>query len=115
MRSGSRNVAVICCALVLSAAPWARGQERFPPGQIGQGASLYSQNCAACHGPHMADPQGAFDLRTFPPDQKSRFLNSVVKGKNSMPPWGDLFKPDEIEALWAYVMAGEKNQAAGDN
>jgi mono/diheme cytochrome c family protein len=24
-----------------------------------------------------------------------------------MPPWGDLLKPDEIEALWAYVTAGE--------
>jgi len=24
-----------------------------------------------------------------------------------MPPWGDLFKADDIEALWAYVMAGE--------
>jgi mono/diheme cytochrome c family protein len=56
----------------------------------------------------MADPQGAFDLRTFPPDQKSRFITSVTKGKNSMPPWGGLFSPQEIEALWAYVMAGEK-------
>jgi len=25
-----------------------------------------------------------------------------------MPPWGDLFKPEEIEALWAYVIAGKK-------
>jgi mono/diheme cytochrome c family protein len=56
----------------------------------------------------MADPQGAFDLRTFPHDQHSRFVNSVTKGKNSMPAWGDLLKPVEIEALWAYVVAGEK-------
>src|SRR5262245_21456614 len=45
---------------------------------------------------------------TFPPDQKNRFVTSVTKGKNQMPPWGDLFNGDEIEALWAYVMAGEK-------
>jgi len=25
-----------------------------------------------------------------------------------MPPSGDLFNPEEIESLWAYVMAGEK-------
>jgi hypothetical protein len=24
-----------------------------------------------------------------------------------MPPWGDLVKPEDIEALWAYVVAGE--------
>jgi mono/diheme cytochrome c family protein len=83
-------------------------QDGFPPEQIKQGSTMYSQNCAPCHGPRMADPQGAFDLRTFPPDQKNRFLNSVSKGKNSMPPWGGLFNEAEIEALWAYVMAGEK-------
>ena len=36
-------------------------------------------------------------------------MNSVAKGKNSMPPWDGLLKPEEIEALWAYVVAGEKN------
>ncbi len=56
----------------------------------------------------MADPQGAFDLRTFPRDQKRRFVTSVMNGKNNMPPWGDLLTPEDIEALWAYVMAGEK-------
>lgn len=95
------------CAAVALAAAGAFAQE-FAPGQIKRGAAIYSQNCSACHGPRMADPQGAFDLRTFPPDAKSRFLTSVSKGKNQMPPWGDLFSTEEIDALWAYVMAGEK-------
>ncbi len=56
----------------------------------------------------MEYPGGSFDLRTFPPDQHARFVNSVTKGKNNMPPWGDLFPADDIEALWAYVMAGER-------
>ena len=97
------------CGLAFAAvAVNAAAQESFAPEQIKKGASIYSQNCSPCHGPRMADPQGAFDLRTFPPDQKSRFLNSVTNGKNSMPPWGGLFNPDQIESLWAYVMAGEK-------
>jgi hypothetical protein len=25
-----------------------------------------------------------------------------------MPPWGDFFKPEQLEALWAYVTAGER-------
>ena len=84
------------------------GAEHFAPEQIKKGAGIFAQNCAPCHGAHMADPQGGFDLRKFPPDEKNRFLASVSKGKNSMPPWGDLFKPDDIDALWAYVIAGEK-------
>jgi alcohol dehydrogenase (cytochrome c) len=87
----------------------AQGQdETVSPGQIKRGAEIYAQNCAPCHGARMADPQGAFDLRTFPRDEKNRFLNSVAKGKNNMPPWDGLLKGDEIEALWSYVVAGEK-------
>ena len=78
------------------------------PDAIRKGAAVFSQNCAACHGARMADPQGAFDLRQFPADEKNRFVTSVTKGKNSMPPWGDLLNSDELEALWAYVVAGEK-------
>jgi mono/diheme cytochrome c family protein len=83
-------------------------QETFPPERVQAGAKIYAQNCAPCHGARMLDPQGAFDLRTFPRDEKARFLNSVTKGKNQMPPWGGLLQPEEIEALWAYVVAGEK-------
>lgn len=52
----------------------------------------------------------SFDLRKFPPDDKARFVNSVVNGKNAMPPWGDIVKPDEIEAIWAYVLTGGKTK-----
>src|SRR5258708_8355668 len=55
----------------------------------------------------MQDLGAAFNLRKFPPDQRERFVNSVTRGKNQMPPWGDFFKPEQLEALWAYVMAGE--------
>ena len=78
------------------------------PEQIKTGSGLYAQHCSPCHGARMKDPEGAFDLRKFPSDQHERFIRSVTKGKNSMPPWGGLFSAAEIEALWAYVVAGEK-------
>ena len=78
------------------------------PEQIQRGAALYERNCSPCHGARMRDPEGAFDLRKFPHDAHDRFIASVTHGKNQMPPWGDLLKPDEVEALWAYVVAGEK-------
>jgi len=73
--------------------------------KVRAGAEIYQRNCSPCHGPRMQDPEGAFDLRTFPADQRERFVNSIVRGKNQMPPWGDLIKPDEIDALWAYVLS----------
>jgi len=93
---------------VMAPAAYADMEDTPSPDQIKRGAALYAQHCAACHGPRMADPEGAFDLRKFPPDQRSRFINSVTNGKNSMPPWGGLFKREEIDSLWAYVVAGEK-------
>jgi mono/diheme cytochrome c family protein len=103
------RVGQLLIALVLAATPaCAQEPQHFPPEQIHLGAEVFARNCSPCHGPHMQDPEGAFDLRTFPPEQHARFVNSVSHGKNAMPPWASLLKPEEIEALWAYVMAGEK-------
>jgi len=71
------------------------------------GAEIYERNCSPCHGTRMMDPQGAADLRKFPHDQHDRFVTTVTKGKNQMPPWGNLLKPEEVEALWTYVVNAE--------
>ena len=86
----------------------ATAQQTFPAEQVEKGADIYQDNCSPCHGPRMLDPQSAFNLRNFPRDQHERFVTSVTRGKNQMPPWGDMLKPDDIEALWAYVTTGEK-------
>ena len=98
-----KSVAGMLMALALSA----QAQD-FPAEQIKLGADTYARHCSPCHGMRMKNPEGAFDLMTFPKDQESRFRNSVGKGKNSMPPWESLLKPEDIDALWAYVVAGEK-------
>ncbi len=83
--------------------------QTFTPVQIAAGAKLFSDNCAICHGPKMVDPGGGFfDLRTFPPKQRPRFMHSVSFGKNSMPPWRSLLSQEQIGNLFAYVVAGEK-------
>jgi mono/diheme cytochrome c family protein len=95
---------LVAGALALACAPAFAQQAE----NLSFGAELYARNCSACHGARMLDPQGAFDLRKFPRDQRERFVSSVMKGKNQMPPWGDLLKPEEVEALWLYVIAGER-------
>ena len=95
---------VVACVSVGAQSP---GVETFSPEQIKRGAATFSSFCTPCHGERMENPD-LFDLRKFPPDQRSRFINSVTNGKNQMPPWRGQLKPEEIEALWAYVVAGEK-------
>jgi mono/diheme cytochrome c family protein len=100
---------IILAASLLAFAQLASAQDAFKPEQIKSGSETYARHCAPCHGPRMTNPEGATDLRKFPRDQRDRFVASVTKGKNSMPPWGDVLKPDEIDALWAYVATGGKN------
>jgi mono/diheme cytochrome c family protein len=106
MNANAATAAMIAM-LTLTVSPQASAQE-FSPEQIRKGADIYAQNCSPCHGARMLDPDAAFDLRKFPPGEKSRFVNSVTRGKNQMPPWGDLLQSDDIDALWAYVRAGER-------
>jgi mono/diheme cytochrome c family protein len=104
VRRGAKGVIAIAAMVALDAA----AAQEFPPQQIEAGAKIFARNCSPCHGARMRDPEGAFDLRKFPHDAHDRFIASVTRGRNQMPPWGDLLKPEEIEALWAYVVAGEK-------
>jgi len=92
----------------LAAPVCGQGAGQFPEEQVNQGAGIYARNCAPCHGTGMRSPEVPVDLSKFPPDEKNRFVTSVTKGKNQMPPWGGVLQPAEIESLWAYVMAGEK-------
>jgi len=93
---------------LVGASAGAQNSGPFQQTQIDKGAEVYSIYCVPCHGANMDYPGGSFDLRTFPPQQYARFANSITKGKNNMPPWGEVLQPGDVEALWAYVVAGEK-------
>ena len=76
-----------------------------------KGKTLYAHDCSHCHGFDMVNPGTVtYDLRRFPPEQKDRFVESVIYGKNGrMPPWGDAVSLEDIDALWAYVLTGGKS------
>ena len=103
-----RLVNVVSLGLLLTGTGAAAQGPEFAPDKIKAGSEVYATYCTPCHGAQMQYPGGSFDLRTFPPAQFARFEAAVVKGKNNMPPWGEVLQPGELEALWAYVMAGEK-------
>lgn len=103
----SSSAFVLSLALACASAV-AQDGKPFAPEQINKGAELFATNCSTCHGNRMAKPEWApVDLRKFPREDHARFVDTVTYGVRNMPPWSDVLKPDDVEALWAYIVAGE--------
>jgi cytochrome c55X len=110
MRFGlsARAAAGLAAAFLVSAA-MAQSETPAPaasPDNIAAGKRLYTNYCARCHGLNMMTTSAAvLDLRTFPKQDKTRFIESVTKGKGAMPAWGGALKDADLDQLWAYVSA----------
>jgi mono/diheme cytochrome c family protein len=73
--------------------------------KIKKGAQTFSEYCSTCHGDDLINSGRTFDLRRLKADERSRFENSVLNGKNQMPPWKGALSEDQIDALWSYIRA----------
>ncbi len=73
---------------------------------VERGRATYTSYCVRCHGVNMVTTGSAFDLRRFPHDQRERFEQSVLNGVRAMPAWKALLQPEDVSALWAYVLSG---------
>jgi cytochrome c55X len=105
---GRGGVALAAFALLAggsAAADDTPGSSSSPAEQVESGKALYAEHCSHCHGFGMVNPGNVVpDLREFPSDNKQRFVDTVMHGKNNrMPPWGDILSSAEIDELWAYV------------
>jgi mono/diheme cytochrome c family protein len=94
--------AVFACVL---ASPVSLAQD--PATLAGKGEASYSNYCSTCHGDGLRNPGGGptFDLRRLKSDDYSRFVKSVLDGKNTMPPWRGVLDIEEVNAIWAYIRA----------
>jgi mono/diheme cytochrome c family protein len=96
----SRGAAAALALLATAAAA------QTPAELADKGRRVYTSYCARCHGIGLVVTSSAyFDLRSFPRDDKERFVRSVKEGKRAMPAWDGIVKPDEIEAVWVYIGA----------
>jgi mono/diheme cytochrome c family protein len=92
---------------ILMAGPAAWAQQDTPPvDPVEAGRKVYVYSCQRCHGIRLASMGIGFDLRTFPKDDKARFVRSVSNGtERGMPAWGSVLKPGQLDQLWAYIGA----------
>jgi quinohemoprotein ethanol dehydrogenase len=77
-----------------------------PREQVLQGAALYSQDCATCHGINAVG--GAKDLRHLTPETHARFLSIVRAGERKqqgMPSFQDVLTDAQAQAIHAYLIS----------
>jgi mono/diheme cytochrome c family protein len=75
--------------------------------EVASGATVYQDYCSSCHGEELRNTSGGvtFDLRRLRPQDRDRFVNSVLNGKNQMPPWRGVLDIRQIDSIWAYIRA----------
>ncbi|MBB5985192.1 PQQ-dependent dehydrogenase, methanol/ethanol family [Sphingobium lignivorans] len=73
---------------------------------IARGARLFAETCQVCHGQQAIG--GVKDLRRMTAETHKLFADIVLKGiyaDKGMASFADLLKPDDVEAIHAYVIA----------
>lgn len=94
-------VSVVAACVVASAAP-AAAQDQA---KIEAGEAVYNDYCFTCHGEKLVSSGQTFDLRRLTAGDRARFENSVLSGKNQMPPWRGVLSGEQIELLWQFIRA----------
>ena len=95
----------LAVSLALTAPSNAQEPAQQDPKKVAAGAATYSDYCSTCHGDDLLNSGRTYDLRRFKAEERPRFENSVLNGKNQMPPWKGVITPEQIDTLWAYIRA----------
>ena len=77
---------------------WAQDRKKIEAGE-----EVYSTYCSPCHGDGLENTGQTFDLRRLTANDRARFQNSVLNGKNQMPPWKGALTDEQIDLLWLYI------------
>jgi len=97
----------LCATILLGAASstqaaFAQEQDKA---KIAAGEQTFSDYCSTCHGDNLISTGQIPDLRRLKAADRSKFETTVTNGKNQMPPWKGVLKPDQIDGLWSYIRA----------
>jgi mono/diheme cytochrome c family protein len=98
--SVSRISIVATCIVALMAPAAAQDQAKVDAGE-----AIYNDYCFTCHGEKLVSSGQTFDLRRLTVADRARFENSVLAGKNQMPPWRGVLSNEQIDLLWQFIRA----------
>jgi mono/diheme cytochrome c family protein len=90
-------------ALVVMLSFGGEGASAQDKAKIAAGERVYATYCQICHGDDLISTGQFPDLRKMKADDRARFENTVLNGKNQMPPWRGAVTDEQIDAIWAYI------------
>jgi len=113
------SIAAIVIALcLLGIGIWAVGAQAQTNPQVEQGAALYSEYCAVCHGPDGSGRVGATLAKDWPSVRPDLAIKTTIENGipgSRMPAWsnakGGPLSAAEIEALVAYILSWQTGGA----
>ncbi len=68
------------------------------------GATLYADNCALCHGDDGEGGVGGQLAGQVSPDDESQIVLIILDGAGTMPSWEDYFSEQEVADVTAYLL-----------
>jgi mono/diheme cytochrome c family protein len=101
LKRSMNGISVVATCIVAWVAP-AAAQDQA---KVDAGEAIYNDYCFTCHGEKLVSSGQTFDLRRLTPADRARFENSVLAGKNQMPPWRGVLSNEQIDLLWQFVRA----------
>ena len=78
--------------------------------KIDAGEAIYNDYCYTCHGEKLVSTGQTFDLRRLTAADRERFENSVLMGKNQMPPWKGALSNEQINLIWQFIRANANQE-----
>jgi mono/diheme cytochrome c family protein len=121
MRSGFSTAVALAASLLATPAPGQSPDARFAnPARFmpATGEGLYADVCQGCHMPDGAGAIGAGAYPALAGDPKLAAagypLALVVRGRNGMPPFGDLLTDAQVAAVVNYVRTHFGNHFADE-
>jgi mono/diheme cytochrome c family protein len=99
------HAAFVIAAVALLTRPAFAAADDDDKAKVDAGEQVYNTYCATCHGDDLVNSGLTFDLRRLRAEERPRFENSVLNGKNQMPPWKGVINEEQIDQLWHYIRA----------
>src|SRR5690625_4248588 len=94
-----KTMRMLSALLLLGGLALAGAQSSGSSGNDADGAQIFKEHCASCHGSDGGGDSGPALAGNDDLDDKEAMLNTILNGQGAMPAWADTLSDEEIAAV----------------